>query len=707
MKRIIMIILCLVWWSNTVSAQCYTKMMDASGITLDASDLKMLEDSACALKTILPQAVRDSFSIVDFGFYAQNENMVGGYPEFMDLMIQELAADPKSKYYILFARESSSKGGPNSKIWVKVKLPTWGQFSCMVKLSKSLVKDIELSIGSFTNLNLRKDYNFVEAEQKSISKLKIQLKQFIDCCETRSSTCSGCVLKPIDVFTKIQDGNPTIADLVAIESDPDFFDVAAKGVGISKSKLNVKIRNSPNSEVIDLDAFIADYVQQFKEDFKFRFGIDPSVSEHIFKYPRDCSKLGETLNEFNNSSAQFKLHVSLINLDNKTGLVTFSMKANSGNATRGANTSVFDDEIEGLREAADGQPCNELIGAALGHVTALNLQTRESYFFLPAEQKKLIDDIVEQSRTKHSEASERFGIYWTKEHSIMLPYHLKHDDYGTDNEYCDKWRAEVSTTWHLCSESIHTILDACGIIPVVGEVCDGTNALLYLAGGDIKNAALSGVAMIPLIGSSAVATKYGGKLWSVVGKTGSCLVGGREESVSLGCDVLSFTVKFGKITWTAGRTKLSSLMIKYEDIAVWTVNGKVYKYIKGVTEAHHIIPWEFCQTKQHQFVKWAAQSGWHPSDILANGFPIPRNIHREGWSHVEYSRYVEKELNNLATVAKNKFAQTPESMSKEELKIFSDFCKKEMDDLTEKLRVHIGAAIESNKNLNEYFKTLK
>ena len=112
MKRIIIIILCLVWWSSTTTAQCYTQMMNASGITLEDTDIKALEDSACALKAILPEKVRDSFAIIDFGFYSQNENMVGGYPEFMGLLIQELDADPKSKYYILFARESSSNGGP-------------------------------------------------------------------------------------------------------------------------------------------------------------------------------------------------------------------------------------------------------------------------------------------------------------------------------------------------------------------------------------------------------------------------------------------------------------------------------------------------------------------------------------------------------------------------------------------------------------------
>ena len=53
----------------------------------------------------------------------------------------------------------------------------------------------------------------------------------------------------------------------------------------------------------------------------------------------------------------------------------------------------------------------------------------------------------------------------------------------------------------------HGILDALGTIPVAGEVADGINAAWYLAEGDYTNAAISGGAMIPIVGSAAPAIK--------------------------------------------------------------------------------------------------------------------------------------------------------------------------------------------------------
>ncbi|WP_283610441.1 polymorphic toxin type 50 domain-containing protein [Faecalispora anaeroviscerum] len=39
------------------------------------------------------------------------------------------------------------------------------------------------------------------------------------------------------------------------------------------------------------------------------------------------------------------------------------------------------------------------------------------------------------------------------------------------------------------------------MVPVIGEAADGINALIYLGQGDIKNAAISGAALVPGIGS--------------------------------------------------------------------------------------------------------------------------------------------------------------------------------------------------------------
>lgn len=66
--------------------------------------------------------------------------------------------------------------------------------------------------------------------------------------------------------------------------------------------------------------------------------------------------------------------------------------------------------------------------------------------------------------------------------------------------------------WSGLLDVAQTGLDLVGLIPIVGELADGANALIYSARGDYVNAALSTAAMIPIIGTGATGTKYVNKL---------------------------------------------------------------------------------------------------------------------------------------------------------------------------------------------------
>ena len=67
--------------------------------------------------------------------------------------------------------------------------------------------------------------------------------------------------------------------------------------------------------------------------------------------------------------------------------------------------------------------------------------------------------------------------------------------------YSQKYNAE--------EPDMHLILDLAGMMPAVGAVFDGINATWYLAEGDYTNAALSGMALIPVVGEFAGAGKAG------------------------------------------------------------------------------------------------------------------------------------------------------------------------------------------------------
>ena len=51
-------------------------------------------------------------------------------------------------------------------------------------------------------------------------------------------------------------------------------------------------------------------------------------------------------------------------------------------------------------------------------------------------------------------------------------------------------------------ESVHIALDVVGFVPVIGEVADGLNGIIYVAEGDYLNATFSGIALAPVAGDA-------------------------------------------------------------------------------------------------------------------------------------------------------------------------------------------------------------
>ena len=73
---------------------------------------------------------------------------------------------------------------------------------------------------------------------------------------------------------------------------------------------------------------------------------------------------------------------------------------------------------------------------------------------------------------------------------------------------------EMCSYKHTHNGAVHTILDGVqigldvvGLVPVVGEIADGVNALIYVGRGDYVNASLSAAAMIPFVGWAATGGK--------------------------------------------------------------------------------------------------------------------------------------------------------------------------------------------------------
>ncbi|WP_430405625.1 RHS repeat-associated core domain-containing protein [Fluviicola sp.] len=67
---------------------------------------------------------------------------------------------------------------------------------------------------------------------------------------------------------------------------------------------------------------------------------------------------------------------------------------------------------------------------------------------------------------------------------------------------------EAQEAGEVVRENIHVTLDILGCVPVVGELADGVNAIIYTFEGDYENAAISTIALIPIFGESGKILKY-------------------------------------------------------------------------------------------------------------------------------------------------------------------------------------------------------
>ncbi len=85
--------------------------------------------------------------------------------------------------------------------------------------------------------------------------------------------------------------------------------------------------------------------------------------------------------------------------------------------------------------------------------------------------------------------------------------------FSVEGEVVSSWRSDPVVTFtpttRGVSDVVHTVLDAAGLIPGVGEIADLANAALYGAEGDWGNAAISGAAMLPVVGQAAGLSRIG------------------------------------------------------------------------------------------------------------------------------------------------------------------------------------------------------
>lgn len=207
-----------------------------------------------------------------------------------------------------------------------------------------------------------------------------------------------------------------------------------------------------------------------------------------------------------------------------------------------------------------------------------------------------------------------FSLKWGK--GILTEYAI----IRFENPTWSKWEC----LWEANIERVHTYLDVAGLIPVIGEVFDITNGVLYTIQGDGFNATLSYAAAVPFVGMYATATKY-------FKKTVTAIDGSKR------------TLKWIKLT---------------NNVISFNKNSKQFRKSLGLSpgdprQAHHIIPWGN-DIPKHPIIQKAASStnAFHMDDAL-NGIPV------EAWRN-------QPNHNNLNLLIKSKLDALPNNLNPEQ-----------------------------------------
>ena len=191
-------------------------------------------------------------------------------------------------------------------------------------------------------------------------------------------------------------------------------------------------------------------------------------------------------------------------------------------------------------------------------------------------------------------------IYWMHFRIQCVLIKLEHPEWSNLKIY-----------WEASKEVIQLSLDIIGLVPVIGEVADLANGIIYTIQGDGVNATLSFAAMIPIGGWVATGTKFAKKL-------------------IIAADNSRRTLKW---------MKLPSNIINFGDRGLLR---KILGLAGGDSRiAHHLIPWEH---GIKDIIQKAAHGDFHLNEIL-NGIPLTAIQHNG--SHAVYNQKIADKLQYL------------------------------------------------------------
>ena len=127
--------------------------------------------------------------------------------------------------------------------------------------------------------------------------------------------------------------------------------------------------------------------------------------------------------------------------------------------------------------------------------------------------KAMWTSFTTNTRTLYGTESAIAGSYKFLQADSHGDFYIPYTDQKVD---INNFLVSISRTGNNGSlDGLQTTLDLVGLIPGIGEVADGINAVIYLSRGDYTNASFSAAAMIPFLGWGATGAKLSNKAYKV------------------------------------------------------------------------------------------------------------------------------------------------------------------------------------------------
>ena len=177
MNRITLVTLLMLFLSCSINVKaqtCFQNLYDFTGVNV-ANYQSEVESIACELIAEFPPEFQNQFKVLDVGFYllsdAQSNNIQQVWQEAMT------AASQQSPYYLLIGR-ALSYNTAYSEIYIDLKLPTTGVFSCVNENYFNVIKNTLSS-----PLVHGKEWgNHVSNSISGIRNLKAHITKISSCC---------------------------------------------------------------------------------------------------------------------------------------------------------------------------------------------------------------------------------------------------------------------------------------------------------------------------------------------------------------------------------------------------------------------------------------------------------------------------------------------------------------------------------------------